>query len=340
MAIKIPIPRSCIAANIQSFEFQPGTYAEAEITPFAGLRIVPGVRLDWFNDINAGIIQPRVSFRWELPSAFALRGGAGLNAQPPQYQAATGAPNTLFPGQTNGNPHLLPQQAMHYDLGIERRFTGIQAAPWLANLSLSVEGFYKVLTDLVVQTPTTQYYQVPAPPPYTSGGTGHVMGLEVLLRYRASEHFFGWIAYTLSRSTRSDGPGLPEHLYDYDQTHVLTILGTYTLGLGFSVGLRFRYVTGNLFTPVMGGFYDADTSTYAPVNGPVNSQRLPDFNQLDIRIDKTFRFHWGSVGVFLEVLNVYNQVNPEGYQYNYNFTSRAPVNGIPCFPNLGIRGEI
>ena len=70
-----------------------------------------------------------------------------------------------------------------------------------------------------------------------------------------------------------------------------------------------------------------------------NSQRLSDFNQLDVRIDKTFRFRWGALGIFLEVLNVYNQNNPEGYQYNYNYTQRAPINGLPIFPDLGIRGE-
>ena len=132
---------------------------------------------------------------------------------------------------------------------------------------MSLEGFYKVLSDLVVPTPTYQLYQQSAPPPYTSVGSGHVIGMEVLVRYRPSSRFFGWIAYTLSRSTRSDGPGLPEYLYAYDQTHILTVVGSYKIGWGIEVGLRFRYVTGNLTTPVIGSLYNADTFTFSPING-------------------------------------------------------------------------
>ena len=35
----------------------------------------------------------------------------------------------------------------------------------------------------------------------------------------------------------------------FDQTHILTILGSYRLGHGWEFGARFRLVSGNLVTP-------------------------------------------------------------------------------------------
>ena len=56
--------------------------------------------------------------------------------------------------------------------------------------------------------------------------------------------FFGWLAYTLSRSTRQDPPDFATRLFQYDQTHILTVLGAYTLPRNWQVGGRFRFVTG------------------------------------------------------------------------------------------------
>ena len=329
-----------IASDINSFSYRPATYIEAEVTPVRGFRLVPGLRVDYFRELSAAIVQPRMSFRWDLARNFSIKGGIGLYAQPPQFAQSSNAPNSFFPGATIGNPHLLPQRAMHYGLGIEHTFDWIPSAPWLANVSLSVQGFYKSLEDLVVSTPTSVLLQNPLAPPYSNEGTGRVFGMELLLRYRATERFFGWIAYTLMRSTRTDHPGQDEHLFQYDQTHILTAIASYNIGWGWEVGLRFRYVTGNLYTPMNRGSYNADSFQTGSTPGPQFSARVPDFHQLDLRIDKTWRFrNRGAFGLFLEVLNVYNNANPEGVQYNYNYTSSQNINGIPIYPNFGIRGE-
>ena len=86
--------------------------------------------------------------------------------------------------------------------------------------------------------------------------------------------------------------------------------------------------------------YDTTTLSYVPISGPTNSQRLPDFLQLDLRVDKTIHTRLFNFGIFLEILNVTNNANTEGYQYNSNYTQSAPINGLPFYPNLGIRGEI
>jgi outer membrane receptor protein involved in Fe transport len=295
-----------------------------------GVRIVPGVRIDYFSTNNQAIVQPRVSARWEFVHDWTLKGGAGVYAQPPAFDNTSTAPNTLIPGQTIGNPNLAIERSMHYALGLEHNFTS-----WF---TLAAEGFYKTIDGIAVATSPELLFQ--HQPPYVSTGTGRVYGFDMLLRWRLHNGLFGWVAYTLMRSERRDAPGQDWFLFDYDQTHILTIVASYELPLGFRVGLRFRYVTGTPATPVVGAYYNADSMLYVPIEGARNSVRVADFHQLDVRIDKRFRFSWGSISAFLEVLNVYNQPNQEALQYNYNYTQHGAITGLPIFPNIGLRGEL
>lgn len=331
-SVRDPSSTQRVASRTDLMVLQPAVYTELELVPLRGVRLLPGLRLDYFHELHRAMVSPRLSARWEfLPDWFA-KGGVGLFAQPPRFEQSSDAPNAFFPGQTIGNPNLLPQRAMHYSLGCEHNFSR-----WV---SLSVEGFFKTLDDLVVQTPSVELRRQPPPVPYTNSGIGRIYGMEVLLRHRASERFFGWIAYTLLRSERRDTPTSNWYLFDQDQTHILTALGSYDLGAGWEVGARFRYVTGSPTTPIVGSVYNADTFQYVPIYGERNSTRVADFHQLDVRVDKTWRWRWGTIGVFLEVLNVYNHANQEGFVPSYNYRQQVPLNGLPIFPNLGVRGEI
>ena len=120
---------------------------------------------------------------------------------------------------------------------------------------------------------------------------------------------------------------------------MLTLIGSYQLPAGFEVGARFRYATGNPFTPVLGARRDDLSDVYIPYFGPVNSGRLPAFNQLDVRVDKTFTFDQWTLEAFLEVLNAYNNPSVEGVTYSYDYRQRAYFTGIPLIPNLGVKGR-
>src|SRR5205085_13970 len=95
-------------------------------------------------------------------------------------------------------------------------------------------------------------------------GLGRIYGGELLLRHKPYKNFFGWVAYTLSRSERAQAGEW--YLFDYDQTHILTLLASYALPYGFQVGTRFRLVSGNPRTVVQRAVYDGDTGQYVPIN--------------------------------------------------------------------------
>ena len=293
--------------------YRPGLYSEFEITPWRGGRIVPGARLDYSKDTKSWDFGPRVVARQDLTRGFprtTLKGGVGIFYQPPQPQET----NAVF-----GQPGLISNRAYHYDVGMEQELN--------RNIEVSVDTFYKQLDRLVIQQEG-------------NSGTGRVYGAEILLRYKPDARFFGWLAYTLSRSVRRDTPTEPERLAQFDQTHILTVLGSYRLGRGWELGARFRLVSGNLYTPRAYGFFDENASANLSLNQyPPLGARLPLFHQLDIRVDKTWRYTKWQLSAYLDVQNVYNQGNPEGVSTNYNFTQQTFATGLPFLPSLGIRAE-
>src|SRR6185436_5395735 len=127
---------------------------------------------------------------------------------------------------------------------------------------------------------------------------------------------FGWVSYALSRSERR-GPGEAWRLFDFDQTHSLTAVASYEWHR-FTVGARLRWATGAPRTPVVGAFYDARDDRFQPVFGAHNSIRIPDFFQLDLRVER--RFSWPSVraDVYLDVQNLTGRANPEEIVYDYD----------------------
>ena len=164
--------------------------------------------------------------------------------------------------------------------------------------------------------------------------------MQALLRLQPWNGFFGWIAYTLSRSERQDAPGGSTRLFDYDQPHVLTAVVSKELQ-AWTFGVRFRYATGLPRTPVAGAFYDAKDDLYDPVFGPQNSTRLPAFWQMDLRVDRSFRL--GEIArllVYLEGLNVTNRSNGEEYIYNVDYTRRGTVAGLPAIAVVGARVDL
>ena len=130
-------------------------------------------------------------------------------------------------------------------------------------------------------------------------------------------------------------------LGSYDETHILTVVGSYRLPFGFELGARFRYVTGRPKSLLQHteDLFRADANEYTGQFGPPRAGRVKDFNQLDLRIDKAFVFEKWTLGVFLDIQNVYNAKNVEGSFFDYRSRQEFDVSGIPFLPVLGVKGS-
>ncbi len=300
--------------------YSPALFLEARWRPLANLTLTPGLRLDSYvytgQPAATRTLGPRLTARYELDDALAFKAGAGLYSQ--------GARNGDAAAQF-GNPAILPQRALQLTAGAEWRPLG--------GVFTSLEGFYKKIDDIIVSSSGAA-----SSSSLDNAGTGRVFGLEVLVRKELTDRLFGWIAYTLSRSDRIDRPGQARRLFDFDQTHNLTVVASYQLPKGWQLGARLRLISGNPDTPVIGARYLNATDSYLPIYGPTNSTRLPLFHQLDVRLDKVWTFDAWTLDLYLDVLNTYNHRSIEGTQYSYDFSQSSYIGGLPFFPSLGLKG--
>jgi TonB family protein len=310
------------SASVNTYHSVAG-FTELEWRPWPSLLAIPGFRFDYFGRTEKFAASPRLVVRQTVSPNWVVKGGIGLFQQEPIFDETM---------KGIGNPDLELEKAMHYSAGFE-----YTPRP---HLNLSVTGFYKSLYDLVSPTDalTTRDGQT-VPLNYNNGASGRVMGLEVSARHELTNNLFAWVAYTLSKSERKDPDSSRYRLFDHDQTHILTVIGSYRLPKNWEIGTRFRYVTGKLYTPVGGAVFDADTDAYSSISGRVNSARVDAFHQLDIRIDKRWIYKSWILNAYLDIQNVYNRANVTDIDYNYDYSKRTPEVGLPIVPVIGLRGE-
>ncbi|NVB82967.1 MAG: TonB-dependent receptor [Kofleriaceae bacterium] len=166
-------------------------------------------------------------------------------------------------------------------------------------------------------------------------GRGYSYGLELIAR-RNVGRWTGWISYTYARAYRKNpAKSMDTHPYVLDQPHSFTVVGSTAIGKHWRVGGRARYTTGNPYTPVAGAYVD-ESGDWVPVDGPLLSTRLPDFYQLDLRVDRAWRRPWGVLNLYIDLQNVSNRKNPEGVTYNTDFSRLRYTNGLPIFPSIGV----
>lgn len=318
-----PLSTLDIKQTDKDFRFyNPALWIEAQWGVTDDLLLVPGARVDADTYLGDIAPDPRVNARLTLtrdedgkPKG-TLKGGVGRYSQRPSPDETD---------STYGNPDLLLEHSAHFSLGYEHRFN--------QNLELDLVGFYKHLYGSVspIEDPILRY---------DNNGEGRIYGLELLMRHNLTRRFFGWVSYTLMRSERKDSGQDEFRLFSLDQTHILTMIAQYKLNSEWEIGARFRYTTGNPQTPFVSAIYDADNDVYVPVPGAVNSSRVDAFQQLDLRLDRKWIFNTWMLTAYFEIQNALNRANPEGQNWNYNFTQSQVVTSLPIIPSIGLRGEL
>ncbi len=303
-------------------------YAEVLWDVVPRLRVVPGIRFDWFHysATDKISVDPRLVTRLELAEGTFMKGGLGLFHQPP-------TPQQLDPQFGTPTLPLITAQQFHY--GVEHAFSP----------AIAIDGTVYYMRKLDLPRTSGRRAADGGVERYAPDGRGRGYGFEVLLKHRPTGNFFGWVAYSISRTeerrrnTRGDGPpATPYRPTLFDQTHNLTALASRTVG-DWEFGARFRLVSGLPQTPILGGEYDADQNDWDPVQGEPGSVRRQTFHQLDLRVEKNFIFEAWRFAVYLDVQNVYNAENPEANVNDYRFRQTAPVRGLPILPILGMRGR-
>jgi len=280
--------------------------------------ITLGGRFDHSNRVNKNALLPRASAEWKADPLTTLRAAWGIYSQ---------FPNGYQLNPDYGNPNLAPEKAQHSVLGVERQIT--------RGTFGKVEVYHKWYRDLIVNANDTGGRRREGAWRLSNDGVGLARGVEVFLKQNVGEKFFGWLSYAYSTSKRRDFPGDKWALYEYDQPHVATLVGSYAFTPVWRLGAKVRYSSGSLITPVTGAYKDAN-DRWTPIHGPANSERLADYIRTDMRLEHGFLYSGWKLNLYFEVLNLFDRKNPADYQYNEDYSEKKVVNSMPRLYYLGL----
>jgi len=353
-------------------------FVQDQVT-YKGIILSPGVRFDLFDpnsryrissDQFVGIasdegfadatmkfqVSPRFNVTYPITDMSIVRLSYGIFFKTAALQNLYDGFNTqnLRGNQILGDPNMKAQRENAYEISYSNQLNDLFA--------FDIAAYYRDIynqegTKWVPATPTF-YYQ------YTVAEYGNSKGIELTLRKRPTltDHLGFMANYTLSNSMgTSSSPagnyllpldpytGLPsyplaEYPQPWDRSHRINLLldliwgpgqGPSIGGIKFleNVNLNFsgRFQTGTPYTR---------TNASGDPFGEINSNRLPDFWALDIRLSKSFVLadYFGesaglaSIEVFLDVYNVTNRTAVTGV---YSRTGDPLDDGVSFYRTPG-----
>jgi hypothetical protein len=289
-----------------------------------------GGRLDFFDLNNDLTWSPRIAIAYRTELGAVVRGAWGYYYQSPIYRQIA--------NPTASDTNTQSQRAIHYILGADYDLMIDQENRHFAKFK--VEGYYKKYDQLVTSTQSGEgfiYYS------RKNDATGAAWGFDVYVAY-SYPGFYGWISYsyltaneTLIRDTI--GHSFPRNT---DQRHTLAATCEVELGSKWKVNTRFAYGSGYPFTPSY-TVYDRQGGYWMWVLGSPNSDYLPAYTRIDLRITKDFEIFGKSTSAYVEVNNIFNIKNVRAYRYLIDGNGspyREEIIQWPILPSLGITVQI
>ncbi len=322
-----------------------GVYANLTIKPSERLRIIPGIRYDYYPELihDGGIVpelwnygffdnhrgisgepSARLSARYLLHDGHTLKAAIGTYNQTPQPIGQT-------IHKTWGDPSIPTSKAAQYVAGYEWCITDLINADFQVYLNRQWDLPRQATAEDELADPGVRGL---------ADGRGKMKGLELMLRHDNNGRFFGWLAYTFARSERWNPHTGQYELYSDDETHNIQLLTSWHFDHEWELGTRIRYVTGKPTTPIVDVVEDADFNAFTPVYGKANSDRMDPFFQIDIRVEKKFVYEKWMLSTYFDVQNLSRLFykSPQMVIYNYDYTEKKTVSMI-IQPALGIKAE-
>lgn len=326
-----------------------------EIIP--DLELKGGVRWDRSTLSDMSAYSPRASIRWQANQALDVRLAWGQYYQFPSYESLQGD-GFFLDLRDIKDLHLKPERAEHYVAGCA--FTGKRG--W----ELSADIYYKELDDLLQsgreaetililddneQVQPYEWETYTFIPENRRHGFARGAELTMTLLEAKDRPYYGMLSYGYCESKSADERGWKWEYWD--QRHTITLIGGWKLTKSWEATWKWRFASGMPYTPltnVIRVIQDLDgDGQYEPEQGEffsyrrddpyetVRSRFLPAFHRLDLRVQYTHVFDRFDSAFYLDIINVYDQKNVFGYDYNEDYTERTAEEGMPFLPSLGVK---
>lgn len=266
-----------------------------------------GLRVSRDAYLGQTFTEPRLGLEWNLSPRTLLSLGLGRHNQPPPLEQSL---------KDIGNPQLAHLRSTQRVLGLTQTLDD----GW----SLRAEVYGKTFDGYAIDDPLLNY---------RNGGSGTAQGLELLVKKDGNSALTGFFSLSVSKARRRNDSTGERFRFDYDQPVIATLVGQYKVSDAWTWGAKWSYHTGSPYTPVVGtGFYP--DGRVKPVYGAINSERVPAYHRLDLRLDRKSSPNFTQ---YVELINAYNRKNVAGYSYTPDYTTRTEVYQLPVLISFGLQ---
>ena len=297
--------------NIEANEIS--NYIEDDITISDKLKMNAGLNLSIFmvDDVNYFRLQPRLALRYKANDNWSLKGSYSRMAQHIHLLTTAGIsmPTDLWlPVTKQFAPPISDQVALGTAINFNK------------GISLTVEGFYKTMTNLIEYKEGASFMgNATNWESKVEKGDGWSYGAEVMLEKTIGKTT-GWIGYTWSKTMRQfDNLNFGEPFpAKYDRRHDISIVFTHEFSERFDIGGTWVYGTGNAVTLAVMEYPQANVPGTGVKNysssleeyGGRNDYRMPAYHRMDLGMNFHKKKKFGIRTWSLSVYNVYNHLNP------------------------------
>jgi hypothetical protein len=308
-------------------------YVAQRAQPWAPLTIETGLRWDRQSVTGADQLSPRLNAALAINGRTTVRAAWGRYAQPQLlYQLHV---------QDDEQEFNEPEHAEQMVVGIERSFgRGLSARlevyrrnefdlrPRYRNLTGAIEPVAEVEGDRVRIDPERARAQ----------------GIEFFGQRQGVNSSWS-VSYALSRAY--DVVQRREQDRPLDQRHTFYLDYSLAPSPAWRLSWSWQYHTGWPITP---SSFQVDTLANGNIwftenFGEHYSDRLPAYHRMDLRVTRSFDLKRGRLAVFLDIFNLYDRDNPQGYNYNLRFgngrlnSTRTIEPLLPRLPTIGATWE-
>lgn len=275
-------------------------------------------------------LSPRLSASYSINPQWNLNASVGSYFKSPVYTALG------YKNQEGDfvNEDMKYTKSTHYIIGTE----------YLPKNSLrfTAEAFFKSYDNYPVSATTgtswanvgTEYGSVGSERILTIG-KGQTYGVELFMQQKMTNKLFYVASYSYIVSMFSGADG-NLNSSSWDNRHLFTGTMGYSFNRNWELGAKYRFAGGNPYTDFD---IDASQKNYLllgqgiPDVAILNQNRLSNYNQLDLRVDKKYNFKKTSLAIYLDVQNLLvqkNETNPNfTFKRNAENTAFETTNGQP-----------
>lgn len=328
--------------EIQTVE--SGLYVENELSFWNSLRFNAGIRYSLYGHKHKTYqnIEPRLSASYTLANDWAVKASYASMNQYVHLLSSSGMslPMDLWVPTTD---LVKPQHSQQVAVGINKDVVN-------KNLSISVEGYYKKMNDIIGYAPGANFLLIDTAESATEysweesviRGQGWSYGVEFFLQRKVGK-LSGWLGYTLSWTQHQfdEDNGERKFFPRYDRRHDISLVAVYNLSNKITLSGTWVYGTGNAISlsksqyELGNNIPDQNLINHTIYSyGEKNDFRMRPYHRLDLAVQfhKTTKSNWKrtwEIGVY----NAYSRRNPFFYQIKQKRTGEF-VGGVEVSENV------